>query len=60
MFRSYDHHQGAALFLAKITLLKTFTDRFPYNNLVLWQRVVLCWSCVAKSAPGYVCCVLCC
>jgi len=23
MFRSCDHHQGAALFLAKITLLKT-------------------------------------
>ena len=34
MFRSCDRHQGAALFLAKITLLKIFTDWFPYNNLV--------------------------
>ena len=32
MFRPCDHHQGAALFLAKITLLKTFTDWFLYNN----------------------------
>jgi hypothetical protein len=38
MFRSCDHHQGAALFLAKITLLKIFTDIFPYNNLALWQH----------------------
>jgi len=48
MFQSYDHHQGAALFLAKITLLKTFTDWFLYNNLVLWQHVVLCRSCDAR------------
>ena len=39
MFRSLDHHQGAALFLAKITLLKTFTDWFSYNSLVKWQHV---------------------
>ena len=31
MFRSYDHHQGAALFLAKITLL-TLID-FP---TIIW------------------------
>jgi len=48
MFRSRDHHQGAALFLAKVTLLKTLTDWFPYINLVLWQHVVSCRSCVAK------------
>ena len=51
MFRSCDHHQGGALVLAKITWLKIFTDLFPYNNLVLWQHLVLCRSCVAKSAP---------
>jgi hypothetical protein len=54
MFRSRDHHQGAALFLAKITLLKTLTDRIPYINLVLWQHVILCRSCIAKSAPDCV------
>jgi len=26
MFRSQDHLQGATLFLAKVTFLKTFTD----------------------------------
>ena len=40
-----DRHQGAALFLTKITLLKTFNDWFPYNNLVLWQHDMLCiWN----------------
>jgi len=47
MFRTRDH-QGADMFLAKITLLKTLSDRLPYTNLMLWQHVVLCRSCVAK------------
>jgi len=34
MFRSQDHLQGATLFLAKVTFLKTFTDYFPYINLL--------------------------
>ena len=34
MFLFCDHHQVAALFLAKITLLKTFTDLYPYNNIM--------------------------
>ena len=40
---------GSCLFLAKITLLKTFTAWFSYNNLVTWQHVVLCRSSVARS-----------
>jgi len=34
MFRSFDHHQGATLFLAKITLLKTFTAVSVFNNVI--------------------------
>ena len=40
---------GSCLFLAIITLLKTFTAWFSYNNLVMWQHVVLCRSSVARS-----------
>ena len=50
---------GSCLFLAKVTLLKTFTAWFSYNNLVMWQHVVLCRSSVARSAPDCVCRVLC-
>ena len=46
---------GSCLFLAKITLLKTFTAWFSYNNLVIWQHVVLCRSSVVRSAPDCVC-----
>jgi len=35
---------GSCLFLAKIILLKTFTARYSYNNLAMWQHVVLCRS----------------
>jgi len=49
---------GSCLFLAKIALLKIFTAWFSYNNLVMWQQVVLCRSSVARSAPDRVCRVL--
>ena len=42
---------GSCLFLAKITLLKIFTDWFSYNSLVIWQHVVLCRSSDVRSAP---------
>jgi len=48
MFRSKDHLQGAKLFLAKVTFLKTLIDYFPYINLVLWQHVVLCKSTLLR------------
>ena len=35
MFRTKDHLQGAKLFLAKITFLKTLTDKF----------LILIWCC---------------
>jgi hypothetical protein len=44
---------GSCLFLAKITLLEIFTAWFSYNNLAMWQHVVLCRSSVAKSAADY-------
>ena len=50
IFRS---SSGSCLFLAKITLLKTFTAWFSYSNLVMWQHVVLCRSSVARSAQGH-------
>ena len=50
----------SCLFLAKITLLKTFTAWFSYNSLVMWQHVVLCRASVVRSAPDCVCRVLCC
>jgi hypothetical protein len=48
---------GSCLFLAKITLLKTFTAWFSYNNFVMWQHVMLCRSSDARSAPDCVCVV---
>ena len=32
---------GSCLFLAKITLLKTFTAWFSYNNFLMWQWMFL-------------------
>ena len=40
---------GSCLFLAKITLLKTFTAWYSYNNLAMWQYVVLCRLTVAMG-----------
>jgi len=51
---------GSCLFLAKITLLKTFTAWFSYNSLVMWLHIVLCRSSAVRSAPDCVCRVLCC
>ena len=45
---------GNCPFLAKITLLKTFTAWFSYNSLVMWQHVVLRRSSVVRSAPDCV------
>ena len=45
---------ASCLFLAKITLLKTFTAWFSYNSLAMWQHVVLCRSSVIRSAPDTV------
>ena len=41
---------GSCLFLAKITLLKTFTALFSNNSLMMWQHAVLC--SVVRSAPA--------
>jgi len=39
MFRSYDHLQGATLFLAKVTYLKSRLINFlNFLNSVLWQH----------------------
>ena len=59
MFRSCDHHQGAALFLAKITLLKTFTDYFP---IIIWCCGSMSY-CVGRALLRVwltMCVVLCC
>ena len=45
---------GSCLFLAKITLLKTFTTLLAYNSLVMWQYVVLCRSSLVWSSPDCV------
>jgi hypothetical protein len=56
MFRSAtDHHQGAHLFLVKITELKMCV--FIRGDVVMWQHDMLCFNVVsgveryAGSAP---------
>ena len=52
MFRSLDHPEGAALFIAKVTS-KTFI-KFLYINRVLWQHVVLCKIALLGMRPAMV------
>ena len=54
MFRSLDHPQGAALFLAKV-ILKTLT-KFLYINRLLWQHIVLCNSTLLGLLHNTTCC----
>jgi len=52
MFRSFDHPQGAALFIAKATSKTLIT--FLYINSVLWQHVVLCKIALLGIPPAMV------
>ena len=54
MFRSCDHHQGAALFLAKITLLKIFTDYVSIMRSSTGTALFLAKITLLKTFTDYV------
>jgi len=55
MFRSFDHPEGATLFLAKVSS-RTFI-KFLYIKRLLCQHAVLCKIALLGMRPAMVCVV---